>query len=48
MEFVSSEEAKGAFTQLQNTHLYGRKLIIEWAKPEAEEALMTESKRQSV
>lgn len=34
VEFVSSEEAKGAFKQLQHTHLYGRKLIIEWAKPE--------------
>jgi multiple RNA-binding domain-containing protein 1 len=28
VEFVSSEEAKGAFSQLQHTHLYGRKLII--------------------
>ena len=39
VEFVSSEEAKGAFQQLQHTHLYGRKLIIEWAKPE-DDALM--------
>ena len=37
VEFVSSEEAKGAFSQLQHTHLYGRKLIIEWAKPEQED-----------
>ena len=48
VEFVSSEEAKGAFSQLSNTHLYGRKLIIEWAKPESEEALMAEGKRQSI
>lgn len=34
VEFVSSEEAKSAFSQLQHTHLYGRKLIIEWSKPE--------------
>lgn len=34
MEFVSSEEAKNAFKNLQHTHLYGRKIIIEWAKPE--------------
>jgi multiple RNA-binding domain-containing protein 1 len=34
VEFVSSEEAKGAFQSLQHTHLYGRKLIIEWSKPE--------------
>ncbi len=32
VEFVSSEEAKQAFKSLQHTHLYGRKIIIEWAK----------------
>ena len=31
-EFSSAEEAKNAFTALENTHLYGRKLAIEWAK----------------
>ena len=34
VEFVSSEEAKQAFSALQHSHLYGRKLIIEWAKME--------------
>lgn len=34
VEFVSSEEAKNAFKSLQHTHLYGRKIIIEWAKPD--------------
>lgn len=34
VEFVSSEEAKNAFKNLQHTHLYGRKIIIEWAKPD--------------
>ncbi|KAL4495586.1 hypothetical protein ABPG72_014055 [Tetrahymena utriculariae] len=33
-EFSSAEEAKNAFTALENTHLYGRKLAIEWAKTE--------------
>eukprot|EP00347_Sterkiella_histriomuscorum_P002356 403368470 len=36
VEFVSSEEAKNAFKMLQHTHLYGRKIIIEWAKPEVD------------
>lgn len=36
MEFVSSEEAKNAFKHLKNSHLYGRKLIIEWSKPESD------------
>lgn len=43
VEFVSSEEAKGAFSQLQHTHLYGRKLIIEWAKPEDENGLLLQT-----
>jgi RNA recognition motif-containing protein len=34
VEFVSSDEAKNAFKNLQHTHLYGRKIIIEWAKPD--------------
>jgi multiple RNA-binding domain-containing protein 1 len=32
VEFVSPEEARSAFKALQDTHLYNRKLIIEWAK----------------
>jgi RNA recognition motif-containing protein len=32
VEFVSQEEAKNAFKNLQDSHLYGRKVIIEWAK----------------
>jgi len=34
VEFVSSEEAKAAFKNLQHSHLYGRKIVIEWAKPD--------------
>lgn len=33
-EFLSHEEAKKAFEKLANTHFYGRKLVIEWAKKE--------------
>jgi multiple RNA-binding domain-containing protein 1 len=32
VEFVSVEEANNAFNSLQNTHLYGRKLVLEWAE----------------
>ena len=32
IEFMSHEEAQKTFKELQNTHFYGRKIIIEWAK----------------
>ena len=32
VSFVSKEEAVNAFRDLQNTHFYGRKLVLEWAK----------------
>jgi multiple RNA-binding domain-containing protein 1 len=32
IEFISHEEAKNAFKSLQNTHFYGRKLVLEWAQ----------------
>lgn len=34
IDFVSHEEARNAFKSLQNTHFYGRKLVIEWAQAE--------------
>lgn len=34
VDFVSHEEAKAAFKSLQNTHFYGRKLVLEWAQKE--------------
>ena len=34
IEFMSHEEAQKAFKELQNTHFYKRKIIIEWAKQE--------------
>ncbi len=45
VEFVSIEEARNAFAQLQYTHLYGRRIIIEWSKPE-DEALMNKAPPQ--
>lgn len=32
VEFVSKQEAANAYTAVQNTHLYGRHLVIEYAK----------------
>eukprot|EP01083_Nonionella_stella_P103484 295504_1 len=34
VEFVTKQEAKNAFEALANTHLYGRHLVLEWAKRE--------------
>ena len=34
IEFMSHEEAQKAFKELQNTHFYGRKIVIEWAQQE--------------
>ena len=34
VQFHIKEDAKGAFEALQSSHLYGRKLIIQWAKDE--------------
>lgn len=31
VEFISPDEALSAFKQLQNSHLYSRKLVIEWS-----------------
>ena len=32
VEFATKEEAKLAFRELKHTHLYNRKLVIEYAK----------------
>ena len=34
VEYASPDEALQAFKQLQNTHLYGRKVVIEWSQIE--------------
>ena len=48
VEFVSLEEAKNAFRELSMSHLHGRKLVIQWAKKEAEslEALQEQAVKQ--
>ena len=44
MEFVTKEDAKRAFDSLSHsTHLYGRRLVLEWA--EEEESLEAIRKR---
>lgn len=35
VEFLTSQEAKGAFSSLGATHLYGRHLVLEWAQDES-------------
>ena len=32
VHYISREEAKSAFSSLSATHLYGRKLVVEWAE----------------
>ncbi len=34
VEFFTKEDAKNAFKNLQSSHLYGRKLVLQWAKDE--------------
>jgi RNA recognition motif-containing protein len=34
VDFASKQEAKNAVEALRATHLYGRHLVIEWAKPD--------------
>jgi multiple RNA-binding domain-containing protein 1 len=36
VEFLTHQEAVNAKTTLAHTHLYGRHLVLEWAKPEME------------
>ena len=40
VDFLSEQEAKNAFESLSgSTHLYGRRLVIEWAKVVADPML---------
>lgn len=54
VEFLTHQEAANAKTSLAHTHLYGRHLVLEWAKLEAEddeeqlEELREQSKRRSM
>lgn len=48
VEFVSQDEAKQAFKNLQHTHLYGRKLIIEWAQGAGQEEEQNQAQQSKV
>ena len=37
VDFSTAQEAANAMTCLKNSHLYGRHLVIEWAKDEDDE-----------
>ena len=47
VEFLTKQEAKNAFESLSNTHLYGRHLVMEWARDDdtSLEAVREKSKR---
>ena len=36
VEFLTKQEAKNAFKALDNTHLYGRHLVLEWAQEDSD------------
>ena len=42
IEFVSHNEAKNAFEALGSTHLYGRRLVLEWSNIDSENDLNTD------
>jgi len=47
VDFVSHDEAKNVFINLQNTHFYGRKLVFEWAEKEKSlEELRSQTERK--
>ncbi len=43
VDFVTREEAKAAVKALKNTHLYGRHLVVEWAKEDPSLAELRET-----
>lgn len=49
MQFLTKQEAKNAFETLTNTHLYGRHLVLEWAKDdESVDAIREKTKKTFV
>ena len=46
VEFASAGEAKNAMSAVSGTHLYGRRLVIEWASEE-EQASLEEAKKKT-
>ena len=45
IEFISHEDAESALAALQNTHLYGRRLVLDWGK---EDSTLSSLKQKSV
>ncbi|XP_049848370.1 probable RNA-binding protein 19 [Schistocerca gregaria] len=49
VEFLTKDDARNAMTSLENTHLYGRRLVIEYAKDdESIEAIRSKTSKQFV
>lgn len=50
VEFASAAEAKTAMSAISGTHLYGRRLVLEWAadQDESHEDPITQSKKQKL
>jgi multiple RNA-binding domain-containing protein 1 len=48
VDFLTHQEAVNARAALAHTHLYGRHLVIEWAKPQAEDTAEGEGAGQDV
>lgn len=46
VEFASAKECHAAFDALKNTHLYGRRLVLEFAADESEENVQLQQSRQ--
>lgn len=46
VEFGTNQEAANAMASLKNTHLYGRHLVIEWAKEDEENVLLASNDTQ--
>ena len=34
MDFVTKQEARNSMEAVAGTHLYGRRLVVEWAEPD--------------
>ncbi|TPX32212.1 hypothetical protein SmJEL517_g04621 [Synchytrium microbalum] len=47
IDFLTKQEAKNAFESLHATHLYGRHLVLEWAKDDVSVEDVRESTRRS-
>ncbi|KAI8801233.1 hypothetical protein BJ742DRAFT_716186 [Cladochytrium replicatum] len=48
VDFLTTQEARSAFSALSSTHLYGRRLVMEWAKVGEDEEEKVEEIRRRV